>query len=203
MIADPLEPMHAKLRRMDKRRLIVAMTGATGAIYGVRLLELLREAGVETHLVMSRWAVQTLAHETDYTREQVEALADVVYNANDQGAAISSGSFLTSGMIIAPCSMRSLGAIAHGVGEHLVHRAADVVIKEKRRLLLSVREAPLSEVHLENMLRLARMGVVISPPLPAFYTRPASIDEMVTQTCCRMLDAFDIHLAGTQRWKEG
>jgi len=195
--------MHAKLRRMDKRRLIVAMTGATGAIYGVRLLELLREAGVETHLVMSRWAVQTLAHETDYTREQVEALADVVYNANDQGAAISSGSFLTSGMIIAPCSMRSLGAIAHGVGEHLVHRAADVVIKEKRRLLLSVREAPLSEVHLENMLRLARMGVVISPPLPAFYTRPASIDEMVTQTCCRMLDAFDIHLAGTQRWKEG
>lgn len=187
---------------MSTRRLIVAMTGATGAVYGVRLLELLREAGVETHLVMSRWAVQTLAHETDYTREQVEALADIVYNANDQGAAISSGSFLTSGMIIAPCSMRSLGAIAHGVGEHLVHRAADVVIKEKRRLLLSVREAPLSEVHLENMLRLARMGVIISPPLPAFYTRPASIDEMVTQTCCRMLDAFDIHVPGAQRWTQ-
>jgi 4-hydroxy-3-polyprenylbenzoate decarboxylase len=187
---------------MSSSRLIIGMTGATGAIYGVRLLELLRETEVETHLVMSRWAIQTLTQETDLTREQVEALADVVYNANDQGSAIASGSFLTSGMIVAPCSMRSLGAIAHGVGEHLVHRAADVVIKEKRRLLLSVREAPLSDVHLENMLRLSRMGVIISPPLPAFYTRPASIDEMVTQTCCRMLDQFGIHLPGAQRWKQ-
>jgi 4-hydroxy-3-polyprenylbenzoate decarboxylase len=183
-------------------RLIIGMTGATGAVYGVRLLELLRETEIEAHLVMSRWALQTLTQETDYTREQVESLADVVYNANDQGAAIASGSFLTDGMIIAPCSMRSLGAIAHGVGDHLVHRAADVVIKEKRRLLLSVREAPLSEVHLKNMLRLARMGVVISPPLPAFYTRPTSIDEMVTQTCCRMLDQFAIHLGDAQRWKQ-
>lgn len=187
---------------MPTPRLIIGMTGATGAIYGVRLLELLRETEVETHLVMSRWAIQTLGHETDYTHEQVEALADVVYNANDQGAAIASGSFLTNGMIIAPCSMRSLGAIAHGVGDHLVHRAADVAIKEKRRLLLAVREAPLSEVHLENMLKLARMGVVISPPLPAFYARPASIDEMVTQTCCRMLDQFGINLPTTQRWKQ-
>lgn len=187
---------------MSTRRLIIGMTGATGAVYGVRLLELLRSTDIETHLVMSRWAVQTLAQETDYSREQVEALADVVYNANDQGAAIASGSFLTSGMIVAPCSMRSLGAIAHGVGDHLVHRAADVVIKERRRLLLSVREAPLSEVHLENMLRLARMGVIISPPLPAFYARPTSIDQMVTQTCCRMLDQFEIHLPEAQRWME-
>ncbi len=187
---------------MGTARLIIGMTGATGAVYGVRLLELLRETEVETHLVMSRWAIQTLAHETDYTREQVEALADVVYNANDQGATIASGSFLTSGMIIAPCSMRSLGAIAHGVGDHLVHRAADVVIKERRRLLLAAREVPLSEVHLENMLKLARMGVVINPPLPAFYARPASIDEMVTQTCCRMLDQFGIHLPAAQRWKQ-
>jgi 4-hydroxy-3-polyprenylbenzoate decarboxylase len=187
---------------MSTTRLIIGMTGATGAVYGVRLLELLQDTEVETHLVMSKWAAQTLAHETDYGREQVEALADVVYNANDQGAAIASGSFLTNGMIVAPCSMRSLGAIAHGVGDHLVHRAADVVIKEKRRLLLAVREAPLSEVHLENMLKLARMGVVISPPLPAFYARPTSIDEMVTQTCCRMLDQFGIHLPGAQRWKQ-
>lgn len=187
---------------MPTSRLIIGMTGATGAIYGIRLLELLRDTEVETHLVMSRWAVQTMLHETDYTREQVEALADVVYNANDQGAAIASGSFLTAGMIIAPCSMRSLGAIAHGVGDHLVHRAADVVIKEKRRLLLAAREAPMSEVHLENMLKLARMGVVISPPLPAFYARPTSIDEMVTQTCARMLDQFAIHLPETQRWKQ-
>jgi 4-hydroxy-3-polyprenylbenzoate decarboxylase len=185
---------------MPSSRLIIGMTGATGAIYGVRLLELLRDSDVETHLVMSRWAVQTLLHETAYTREQVEGLADVVYNASDQGAAIASGSFLTAGMIVAPCSMRSLGAIAHGVGEHLVHRAADVTIKEKRRLLLAVREAPLSEVHLENMLRLARMDVVISPPLPAFYARPTSIDDMVTQTCCRMLDQFGIHLDSARRW---
>lgn len=186
---------------MPSSRLIIGMTGATGAVHGVRLLELLRDTDVETHLVMSRWAVQTLLHETAYTREQVEGLADVVYNASDQGAAIASGSFLTAGMIVAPCSMRSLGAIAHGVGEHLVHRAADVTIKEKRRLLLAVRESPLSEVHLENMLRLARMDVVISPPLPAFYARPASIDDMVTQTCCRMLDQFGIHLDSARRWR--
>ncbi len=179
--------------------LILGMTGASGAIYGVRLLEMLHAAGVETHLVMSRWALRTLLHETTYSRADVERLATVVYNANDQGAAISSGSFLTAGMIVAPCSARSLAAIAHGVGEHLVHRAADVMLKERRRLLLAVREAPLNDIHLENMLKLSRMGVIIAPPVPAFYHRPATLDDVVTQTCRRMLDQFGIHLQG-ERW---
>lgn len=180
-------------------RIIIGVTGATGTVYAVRLLELLRPTDVETHLVMSRWAVRTLLHETRHTREAVEALADVVYNVNDLGAAIASGSFVTSGMMVVPCSARSLAAIAHGVGDHLVHRAADVVLKERRRLLLAVREAPLSEIHLENMLRLSRMGAVICPPVPAFYQKPATLDDLVSQTCMRMLDQFGIHLDG-QRW---
>lgn len=181
------------------QRLIIGVTGATGTIYAVRLLELLKPTLVETHLVMSRWAVRTLLHETPYTRADVEALADVVHNINDQGAAIASGSFVTAGMIVAPCSMRSLAAIAHGTGEHLVHRAADVVLKERRRLLLSVREAPLSDIHLENMLKLSRMGAIICPPVPAFYHKPATLDDLVTQTCRRMLDQFGIDLGG-ERW---
>ena len=132
-------------------RLIVGITGATGAIYGVRLLERLRGVGVETHLVISRWGVRTLVHETPYSREQVEALASITYAPGDMGAAISSGSFRTDGMIIAPCSAKTLAAIAHGVGENLIHRAADVILKERRKLVLLVRETPLSEVHLENM----------------------------------------------------
>lgn len=180
--------------------LIVGITGASGSIYGIRLLELLRDAGVASHLVISRWAARTLVEETSYTPQQIEALATVVHHPSDQGAAISSGSFVTRGMIVAPCSVRSLAAIAHGVGEHLVHRAADVVLKERRPLLLAVREAPLSQIHLQNMLTLARMGVIISPPVPAFYARPASIDELVTYTCLRMLDQFGIHLEG-ERWK--
>src|SRR5262245_45090785 len=141
------------------RRLIVAITGATGTSYGIRLLELLQGGDVETHLVMSKWAARTLAHETSYTVDQVQAMATVVYPLADQGAAISSGSFLTMGMVVAPCSMRTLAAIAHGLGDNLIHRAADVVLKERRRLVLAVREAPLSEIHLENMLKLSRMGV--------------------------------------------
>ena len=180
-------------------RLIVGITGATGVIYGVRLLERLREAGVETHLVISRWGARTLAHETPYSREQVEALAHTSYVAGDMGAAISSGSFQTAGMIIAPCSAKTLGAIAHGFGDGLIHRAADVVLKERRKLLLAVRETPLSEIHLENMLKLSRMGVVISPPLPAFYTHPASIDEMVDHSVSRILDQIGIHL-DVNRW---
>lgn len=181
------------------RRLIVGMTGASGSIYGVRVLELLRDTDVETHLVMSKWAVRTMMHETGRTKEEVEALATVAYNPGDQGAAISSGSFQTSGMIVAPCSVKSLAAIAHGLGDHLVHRAADVVLKERRRLVLAVREAPLSEIHLENMLKLARMGVVISPPMPAFYQKPATLDEMVTYTAVRLLDQVGITL-DAKRW---
>src|SRR6187549_416611 len=181
-------------------RLIVAITGATGVIYGVRLLERLRDVGVETHLVMSRWGARTLLHETPYSREQVEALATEVYAPNDMGVAIASGSFQTAGMIIAPCSVKTLGAIAHGYGDSLVHRAADVTLKERRKLLISVREAPLSEIHLENMLKLARMGAVILPPVPAFYNHPRTIDDVVDHTVARMLDAFGLEVRGAIRW---
>ena len=181
------------------KRLIVALTGASGTIFGVRLLQKLRDIGIETHLVMSRWAARTLVHETTYTPEQVQKLADVVHPINDQGAPISSGSFITMGMVVVPCSARTLAAIAHGIGDNLIHRAADVVLKERRKLVLAVRESPLSEIHLENMLKLSRMGVVIAPPVPAFYTRPSSIDEMVDHSVSRILDQFGIHL-DVDRW---
>ena len=181
-------------------RLIVGITGATGAIYGVRVLERLREAGVETHLVLTKWGVRTLLHETPYTKAQVESLATVVHNPSDMGASISSGSFRTDGMIVAPCSAKSLGAIAGGFGDNLVHRAADVVLKERRRLVLVVREAPLSDIHLENMLKLSRMGAVVMPPVPAFYSRPTSVDDIVNHSVARMLDLFGVDVPGTPRW---
>jgi 4-hydroxy-3-polyprenylbenzoate decarboxylase len=182
--------------------LIVAITGATGAIYGVRMLEMLRDAGVETHLVISPWGRRTLIHETAYTVDDVQRLASVTYLPNDQGAAISSGSFLTAGMAIVPCSMRTLASVAHGLGDNLIHRAADVILKERRRLLLAPREAPLSEIHLENMLKLSRMGVVICPPMPGFYQRPESVDDLVNHSVVRMLDQFGIHVEGPGRWGE-
>jgi flavin prenyltransferase len=184
----------------DRRRIIVAITGATGTIYGVRLLEILQGSEIETHLVMSKWAARTLVHETSYTVEQVQALAAHVYPLADQGAAISSGSFITAGMVVVPCSMRTLAAIAHGLGDNLIHRAADVILKERRRLVLAVREAPLSEIHLENMLKLSRMGVVIVPPVPAFYSKPQTIDDVVNYTVARLLDQLDIHLDVPNRW---
>jgi 4-hydroxy-3-polyprenylbenzoate decarboxylase len=182
------------------RRLIVGITGATGIVYGVRLLQALRATDVESHLVVSRWGARTLLHETPYSLAEVRAMATRAYSENDQGAAISSGSFLTLGMVVAPCSMRTLSAIAHGQSDDLIHRAADVVLKEKRRLVLVVREAPLSEIHLENMLRLARMGVVIAPPVPAFYHQPRSIEDVVDHTVSRLLDLFDIHMGDAARW---
>jgi len=181
-------------------RLIVGITGATGSIFGIRLLEALAGAEVETHLVISKWGAATLVHETPYSVEQVERLASSHYSPQDQGAAISSGSFLTRGMVVAPCSMRTVAAIATGQGEHLVHRAADVVLKERRKLVLVAREAPLSEIHLENLYKLARMGVVILPPVPAFYDHPQSIEEMVDHIVMRILDQFDIHLDLRARW---
>ena len=184
------------------KRLIVAITGATGAIYGVRLLEFLREAGVETHLVISPWGRRTLLHETSYTVDQVQRLATVSYASGDQGAAISSGSFLTMGMAIVPCSMRTLAAVAHGLGDNLIHRAADVVLKERRTLLLAPREAPLSQIHLENMLKLSRMGAVICPPMPGFYQRPENLDDIVTHSVIRMLDQFGLHVDSAERWGE-
>ena len=181
-------------------RVIVGITGATGVIYGVRLLEQLRTHRVETHLVLSRWGARTLQHETPYTREQLEALADVTYAPADMGAAISSGSFQTSGMVIAPCSAKTLAGIAHGYGETLVHRAADVVLKERRKLVLCVREAPLSEIHLENMLKLSRMGAVILPPMPAFYNNPQTLDDIINHTVARMLDQLGIDVPDAARW---
>ena len=181
-------------------RLIVGITGATGVIYGVRLLQRLREAGAETHLVVSRWGARTLLHETPYSREQVEALATVAYAPGDMGAVISSGSFKTDGMVVAPCSAKTLAGIAHGFGDNLIHRAADVVLKERRRLVLVVREAPLSDIHLENMLKLSRMGAVILPPMPAFYNHPLTLDDMIEHTVARLLDQLGIEVPGAMRW---
>jgi 4-hydroxy-3-polyprenylbenzoate decarboxylase len=182
-------------------RLIVGISGATGAIYGVRALERLREAGVETHLIISRWGLRTLLHETSWSRERVEGLADRVYSPGDMGASISSGSFQTDGMIVAPCSAKTLGAIAHGIGDNLLHRAADVVLKERRRLVLVVRETPLSDIHLENMLKLSRMGAVILPPVPAFYNNPRTVDDIVEHTVARALDQCGVRTEGAARWQ--
>jgi 4-hydroxy-3-polyprenylbenzoate decarboxylase len=181
-------------------RVIVGISGATGAIYGIRLLQMLRDAQVETHLVMSDWAARAIEHETDYTEQEVCTLATKVHASDDQGASISSGSFLTAGMIIAPCSMRTLSAIANGQGEQLMHRAADVVLKERRKLVLLCRETPLNDIHLENMLKLSRMGVVIAPPVPAFYNQPKTIDDLVNHTVARALDQFGVHVAEQKRW---
>ena len=185
---------------MAKGRLIVGITGATGAILGVRLLQALKGSDYETHLVISKWAARTLAHETPHSVEDVQAMATHNYAPGDQGAAISSGSFLTSGMVVIPCSMRTLGAIASGQSDNLIHRAADVVLKERRRLVLLVREAPLSDIHLENMLKLSRMGVVIIPPVPAFYNHPKTLDDAINHIVQRVLDQFDIHLDVAARW---
>lgn len=183
------------------KRLIVGITGATGAIFGVRLLEALRDIDIETHLVLSKWAIKTIEHETTYTAKQVRALASVDHAESNMGASISSGSFVTEGMVIAPCTMRSLAAIAHGTGDHLVHRAADVILKERRRLVLVTREMPLSDVHLENMLKLSRMGVTIMPPMPAFYNHPESLEDMVDHVVARILDQFGIHADFARRWE--
>src|ERR671927_1720059 len=181
-------------------RLIVGITGATGTLFGVRLLQMLHGSGVETHLVVSKWAARTLAHETPHSLKYVQSLATQSYGIGAQGAAISSGSFVTLGMVIAPCSMRTLAAIAHGLGDNLIHRAADVILKERRKLVLVVRESPLHDIHLENMLKLSRMGVVILPPVPAFYNHPQNLDDMINHVTMRILDQFDIHLDVMNRW---
>jgi 4-hydroxy-3-polyprenylbenzoate decarboxylase len=183
--------------------LIVGMSGASGVIYGIRLLELLRNVSVETHLVMSRSAEITVAHETDLKIADVKALASRVYAQHDIGAAISSGSFRTRGMIVIPCSMRSMSEISTGVTSTLLTRAADVVLKERRRLVLMVRETPLHTGHLRTMTQLSEMGAIIAPPVPAFYARPASLDDMINHTVGRALDLFDIESGVVRRWKQG
>jgi 4-hydroxy-3-polyprenylbenzoate decarboxylase len=185
------------------RKLIIGITGATGTIFGARLLQVLEGTEIETHLVLSAWGVRTLLHETPYTVEELQRMASRFYPSGDLGAAISSGSFLTDGMVIAPCSMKTLGAIASGVSDNLIHRAADVVLKERRRLVLMVREAPLHEIHLKNMLKLSRMGVIILPPVPAFYNHPQTIDDLVNHTVQRALDQFGIHINVAKRWDGG
>ncbi|MEJ0093201.1 MAG: UbiX family flavin prenyltransferase [Methylocella sp.] len=180
--------------------LIVALTGASGSIFCVRLLQALKETEVRTHLVMSKWGIQTLKYETSFSAASLRRLADENYSDTDLGAPISSGSFLTMGMVVVPCSAKSLGSIAYGHGSGLIQRAADVVLKERRRLVLAVRETPLSDIHLENMLKLSRMGAVICPPVPAFYTMPKTIDDIIDQTVGRIIDQFGIHLPSATRW---
>lgn len=183
-----------------KPRLVVGITGASGAIFGVRVLEALRTLDVESHLIMSRWARVTLAHETNYSLEAVENLATEVHHGDNQAACISSGSYKTAGMIVAPCSMKTLASIRHGLSDTLLSRAADVTLKERRKLVLLARESPLSEIHLENMLALTRMGAVILPPVPAFYNRPKDLSEMVDYIVARALDQFGFELPDAPRW---
>jgi len=183
-------------------RLIIGISGASGVVYGIRLLEALRPLPVETHLVMSKSAELTLAHESELKSAQVKALADVWYAPADVGAAIASGSFPTLGMVVAPCSIRSMSEIATGVTSSLLTRAADVVLKERRRLVLMVRETPLHTGHLRNLLALSEMGAVIAPPVPAFYNRPDTVDAIIDQTVGRVLDLFGLDSGKVSRWGE-
>ena len=185
------------------RRLIVGISGATGAIYGVRILEVV--AGikdVETHLVLTRAAKMTIQVETPHSVKEVEAMADFVHDINNVGASISSGSFRTEGMVIAPCSMKSMGGIAHSIGGDLLVRSADVVLKERKKLVLVARETPLHLGHLESMVALTRMGAIIFPPVPAFYHRPKTLDDVINQTVARVLDQFGIEANLFERWSD-
>jgi 4-hydroxy-3-polyprenylbenzoate decarboxylase len=185
---------------MKPHRLIVGISGASGIIYGVRLLELLKATDIETHLIVSRAGEMTRAHELDMSGNSLRDLADVNYAINDVGAALSSGSYQTMGMVIAPCSTRTLAEIATGVTSTLLTRAADVVLKERRRLVLMLREAPYTSIHIKNMQLATEAGAVIYPPVPAFYALPKSIDDIVTNTVCRVLDLFDIDAGKLKRW---
>lgn len=181
-------------------KIVIAITGASGAVYGIRMLEECRKNNVETHLIVTKWAETTIREETDYTIDSVKELADFFYEEDDMAAAIASGSFKCDGMLVAPCSVKTLAGIAHGLANNLVARAADVAIKEKRPLVLLVRETPLNPIHLENMTRLAKLGVVIMPPVPAFYTRPETIDDLVSQTAGRALEQVGIEIKSLKRW---
>jgi 4-hydroxy-3-polyprenylbenzoate decarboxylase len=187
----------------EPRRLVVGISGASGVIYGVRMLELLRDTDVETHLVMSKSAELTLAYETEFKPKEVKALASVNHPATDIGAAISSGSFPTMGMVIVPCSIRTMSEIATGVTSSLVSRAADVVLKEKRRLVLALRETPLHGGHLRTMTTLADVGAVVAPIVPAFYAKPKTVDDIINHTVGRLLDFFGIETKVVRRWQGG
>ena len=186
----------------DNPRLIVGISGASGIVYGVRLLEMLKDSPIETHLVMSKSAEMTLGYELDIKLKEIQALADEVHSVKNVGAAISSGSFRTMGMVIAPCSVRSMSEIASGVTTSLLTRAADVVLKERKKLVLMVRETPLHTGHLRTMTALSEMGAIIAPPLPAFYIKPKTIDDLVDHSVGRVLDLFDIDVGAVKRWGE-
>ncbi len=185
---------------MASKRIIIGITGASGAIYGIRLLEILKAEGVETHLVMSPSAEVTIRLEAGMTAKDVTALADYAYKPSNLAAAISSGSYPNEGMIIAPCSVKTCSEIATGVTSNLISRAADVTLKQRRRLVLLVRETPLHTGHLETMAKVSSYGAVVFPPVPAFYTKPKTLDEMVDQTMARVLDLFDIEVKSLKRW---
>lgn len=184
-----------------KKTIIIGMTGSTGPIYAIRLLEVLSSLEeVETHLIVSEWAEKTIQIETDYSPAQVKKLADFVHPPQNQAAKISSGSFRTDAMVIVPCSMKTLSSVAYGFADNLITRASDVILKEKRQLIMVPRETPLHEIHLENMLKLARMGVTMMPPMPAFYNDPKTIDDMVNHTVSRILDQLGIDNDLVKRW---
>jgi len=181
--------------------LIVGISGATGTVYAVRFLEILKEMkDVTTHVIISKWAKANLQVETDYTIKYLESLADELYNNNNLGAKISSGSFITDGMIILPCSMKTLSAISNGYSDSLISRAADVVLKEGRKLVVCPRETPLNTIHLENMTKLSKMGARIVPPMPSFYNNPKTLDDIINQHVVRILDQFGIHVRNGHRW---
>lgn len=186
----------------DALPVVVGMSGATGAIYGIRLLEVLRDVGLETHLVVSRWADATILTETSYKPAAVRALAAQVHDEDDLGSPLADPSFPTAGMLVAPCSMRTLAAVANGVCENLLQRAAEIHLQERRRLILLARESPLSVIHLDNMLRVARAGAIVAPPVPAFYARPATLDEMIDHTVGRALDQLGVSHELVRRWGE-
>lgn len=196
--------VHTATNATHQRRLIVAITGASGALYGVRALQLLRAmGGVETHLILTASGARTLAEETDYSAAQVREMADCVHSAKDIGATLSSGSFKTLGMLVAPCSVKTLSGIAHSYNDELVVRAADVCLKERRRVVLLLRETPLHAGHIALMAQATQNGAVIMPPVPAFYSRPATVQDIVDQTVGRALDLFGLDVPGTERWYGG
>lgn len=187
---------------MNAVKIIVGITGASGIIYGIKILQHLQKRSIETHVVLSEWAKQTLEIEKLISLEEVEKLAHKVYDANDLAAPISSGSFLHDGMIVAPCSMKTLAGIRHGFSQNLIQRAADVTMKERRKLILMPRESPFNTIHLENMLGLSQMGVIIAPPCPSFYHKPQTLEEMVNFSAMRILDLLGIHEKSDKRWRE-
>ncbi|KAI7778166.1 hypothetical protein LA080_002513 [Diaporthe eres] len=183
-----------------RKKIIVAITGATGAQIGIRLLQTLRRLNVETHVIISKWAAETIKWETDYTPSAIKALADHAYSPHDLAAPIASGSYRVDGMVVVPCSVKTLAAINAGICDDLVTRAADVCLKERKRLVLSVRETPFSEIHLRNMMEVTRAGAIVAPPVVAFYTKPSSIDDILDQMVGRLLDLFDLDARNFERW---